>query len=302
MDGWNVISEFSLSQRLPLSKSPSLRLVWGEDISGTLQGAGGIGGLLSSVMPPSTMDLKPSTNHFLYDSNGNVIRLTDEQGKESACYCYDAFGKTTLVQGPSAESNRYRFSTKPVENGGGLAYYGFRYYSPKSGRWLSHDPLWQPKLNDTAVVAARRSSLANTNPGAQEYEFTRNSAINSVDIIGLSDLFPYGTNAVTKCCSGARKVLNGPLGQAGAVVNVFSAAWKEQDCLDAVTARAQECMNNAVNNSTSWEEANNTIDACQSDAESGVLGCFLESISRASGFKDVYDNCSEITNSWFGNT
>lgn len=162
-DGWNVIEEYSVSPSLPLSKSPSLRLTWGEDLSGSLQGAGGIGGLLAS----KTANSEPRTaNWFAYDSNGNVICLTDAQGQESARYRYDAFGKTILAQGPAAQTNRYRFSTKPVEEGSGLAYYGYRYYSPELGRWPSKDPLQE-------------------NGGLNSYSIAFNDTINKLDYYGL---------------------------------------------------------------------------------------------------------------------
>jgi YD repeat-containing protein len=50
-----------------------------------------------------------------YDSNGNVLLLTNAQGQETARYSYDAFGKTLTATGIAATLNRYRFSTKPVE-------------------------------------------------------------------------------------------------------------------------------------------------------------------------------------------
>lgn len=138
MDGWNVISEYSQqSPSLPIARSPSLRHTCGEDLSGSLQGAGGIGGLLQTTKNRE----QGTANFFAYDSNGNVVLLTDAQSKETARYRYDAFGKTLLTQGPAAMSNRYRFSTKTVEVASGLAYYGFRYYSPELGRWVSRDSL-----------------------------------------------------------------------------------------------------------------------------------------------------------------
>ncbi|MBL9144932.1 MAG: RHS repeat-associated core domain-containing protein [Verrucomicrobiaceae bacterium] len=82
-----------------------------------------------------------SEDWYAYDSNGNVILLTDEAAKPTARYQYDAFGKTLSATGPAAESNTYRFSTKPIETGSGLAFYGFRYYSPELGRWPSRDPI-----------------------------------------------------------------------------------------------------------------------------------------------------------------
>jgi len=101
-----------------------------------------------------------------YDSNGNVILLTDEAANPTARYQYDAFGKTLTATGPAAEANPYRFSTKPIEPGSGLAFYGYRYYSPELGRWPSRDPLGEwDRLN--------------------AYEMARSNPNGLVDILGL---------------------------------------------------------------------------------------------------------------------
>jgi RHS repeat-associated protein len=79
--------------------------------------------------------------NFHYDSNGNIVLLTDPKGQESARYAYDAFGKTMLATGSMAQANKYRFSTKPVEEASGLCFYGYRFYAPELGRWPSRDPI-----------------------------------------------------------------------------------------------------------------------------------------------------------------
>ncbi len=149
-DGWNVIAEYATppnhKSQIVNHKLPSARRTWGHDISGKPQGAGGIGGLLASVhfQPSSTTvsNSKPSQTFCLnYDSNGNVVLLTDLKGQESARYSYDAFGQTLLANGAMAQKNKYRFSTKPVEIASGLCFYGYRYYSPELGRWLNRDPI-----------------------------------------------------------------------------------------------------------------------------------------------------------------
>jgi RHS repeat-associated protein len=43
--------------------------------------------------------------------------------------------------GPMATANPVRFSTKYQDDEAGLVYYGYRYYSPSLGRWLSRDPI-----------------------------------------------------------------------------------------------------------------------------------------------------------------
>ncbi len=127
----------------------TVRHVWGEDLSGSLQGAGGIGGLLSTRFTPTQDSPSPISDlpssargaFMHYDSNGNIILLTGAQANESARYAYDAFGKALTATGPAAKANRYRFSTKPAEEESGLVYYGYRYYDPVTGRWPSRDPI-----------------------------------------------------------------------------------------------------------------------------------------------------------------
>jgi RHS repeat-associated protein len=46
-----------------------------------------------------------------------------------------------VASGAYATANEYRFSTKPLDAADGLYYYGFRYYNPSTGRWLSRDPI-----------------------------------------------------------------------------------------------------------------------------------------------------------------
>jgi RHS repeat-associated protein len=43
--------------------------------------------------------------------------------------------------GPMAGFFPHRFSTKYFDDDTGLYYYGYRYYSPRLGRWISRDPI-----------------------------------------------------------------------------------------------------------------------------------------------------------------
>ena len=172
-DGWNVIAEYAASPRLSVSSSPRLpqvRHIWSEDLSRTLQGAGGIGGLLSSThfnWEPGTGNREPTKLFFSYDSNGNVILLTNTLCLTAAKYRYDAFGKTISATGSVANLNRYRFSSKPLELASELAFYGYRYYDPITGRWPSRDPA-------TEIVG-----------GIQLYTLAKNDPLNNFDPNGL---------------------------------------------------------------------------------------------------------------------
>jgi len=110
----------------------------GVDLSGSQQGAGGVGGLLCL-----TSHLSPPTSHFVsYDGNGNVTALVDAAtGEESARYEYGPFGEAIRMTGPMAKLNPLRFSTQYADDVTGDVKYLFRDYGVSEGRWRSRDPI-----------------------------------------------------------------------------------------------------------------------------------------------------------------
>ena len=129
-DGWNLISEISVGG----SESITNNYVWGLDLSGTQQGAGGIGGLLSVT--------RNGTSYFpCYDANGNITDYVDSSGAVVAHREYDAYGNTVASSGPMVNDFSFWFSSKYLDHETGLYYYGHRYYLPESGRWINRDPI-----------------------------------------------------------------------------------------------------------------------------------------------------------------
>jgi RHS repeat-associated protein len=45
------------------------------------------------------------------------------------------------LAGLNGAVSRFRFSTKPFDDATGFGYWGYRWYSPRLGRWLSRDPI-----------------------------------------------------------------------------------------------------------------------------------------------------------------
>jgi hypothetical protein len=78
----------------------------GTDLSGSFQGAGGIGGLLART------DRKGS---FFYhsDGGGNVTALVDNQQTLVGRYLYGPFGNLLGMWGPIAPHNLMRFNGSP---------------------------------------------------------------------------------------------------------------------------------------------------------------------------------------------
>ena len=162
-DGWNLVQE-TISTASGVTTNA---YVWGKDLSGTLQGAGGVGGLLAVSMNGAW--------HFpFYDNNGNVTAYVNEQGTVVAEYIYDAFGRTIAQTGPMADAFPHRFSTKYFDAETGLYYYGYRFYSPALLRWLNRDP-----VSETG--------------GMNLYAFCRNNGIAGFDPLGLYEKVALGT-------------------------------------------------------------------------------------------------------------
>jgi len=128
-DGWLVVAV------LDGENDVIEQYVHGVDLSGTREGAGGIGGILADFRPP-TSDL-----HFYhYDGNGNVSSVTDSNSAITARYEYDPFGRVLLADGGDF-TPRYQFSSKEYDQATGLNYYGYRFYNPELRRWINRDPI-----------------------------------------------------------------------------------------------------------------------------------------------------------------
>jgi RHS repeat-associated protein len=160
-DGWNLIAETRPNNSLIRS------YVWGTDLSGTSQGAGGVGGLLEiSYYGSSTTNCFPA-----YDGNGNIMALVNAaDGTVAANYDYAAFGEPIRITGVMARNNPFRFSTKYADDESDLLYYGYRYYKASTGTWFSRDPI-------------------DEEGGLNLYGFSYNDPIDSVDSIGQYSLF-----------------------------------------------------------------------------------------------------------------
>jgi len=150
---------------------------WGTDLSGSKQGAGGVGGLLWIY------DSSTSARYFAsYDGNGNVsglVKSTD--GTVSAQYDYGPFGEVIRQTGAMATNNPFRFSTKFADNETDFLYYGYRYYIPSTGRWLSRDPLGE---NGFRLIANNKNAREQESRVGQ-YIFLNNTPTSSVDYLGL---------------------------------------------------------------------------------------------------------------------
>ena len=129
-DGKVVIQERD-TNNLPL-----VTYTRGKDLSGKLQGAGGIGGLLAR-----TDNGSGQTAFYHADGSGNINAMINAQQFLVAKYLYDPFGNLLSLSGPLADANLYRFSSKEYHQNSGLVCYLYRFYDPSQHRWINRDPL-----------------------------------------------------------------------------------------------------------------------------------------------------------------
>ena len=135
-DGWNLIAN------LDTNLAAQATFVWGLDLSGSIPGAGGVGGLL--VMSEVTSGSITNPCFAAYDGNGNVAALLHIPSSSfQAKYEYGPFAEPLRATGAMAKKNPFRFSTKYQDDETDLLYYGYRFYSPSPGRWLSRDPIFE---------------------------------------------------------------------------------------------------------------------------------------------------------------
>ena len=61
--------------------------------------------------------------------------------------------------GAIARDNPFRFSTKFCDEETGLSYYGYRFYDPTKGRWMSRDPIGERGGKNLYVLLNNQSTI-----------------------------------------------------------------------------------------------------------------------------------------------
>ena len=172
---WNIIAELVSTNVSFFTPYHSSLYAWGLDLSGTRQGFGGVGGLLSDTMISST---GTNVSFSLFDVNGNITEYVDDAGMIKAHYEYDIAGDEVHSSGSMGDEFTHRFSTKPFDNETMQVVYQRRYYNPAFGRFISGDPI-------------------GISGGINIYVVGDNNVINSVDILGYE-------KSKRCCCAGKR--------------------------------------------------------------------------------------------------
>ena len=158
-DGMNVVQE-----RDALNGGvPQVTYTRGLDLSSSLEGAGGIGGMLAYTDHSTGAD---RTAYYHADGNGNITAMINGAGRVVARYHYDPYGNLLGMAGPLAQENRYRYSSKQAQPYSELYYYGYRFYDPSLQRWINQDPIGEAG-------------------GVNLFGFVGNDPMNVIDPLGL---------------------------------------------------------------------------------------------------------------------
>jgi RHS repeat-associated protein len=163
-DGMVVLQERNTNN------TPMVTYTRGLDLSTSLAGAGGIGGLLART------DANGPTFYHA-DGSGNITGLMDTNANMVARYEYDGFGKRLAQSGSMASANEMGFSSMPTSPNGIIGF-PFRFYEPNFGRWLNRDPIQELG-------------------GINLYQAIRNNPLQWVDPLGLDNMYNMaaGNNA-----------------------------------------------------------------------------------------------------------
>ncbi|MDZ4199822.1 MAG: RHS repeat-associated core domain-containing protein, partial [Kiritimatiellia bacterium] len=180
-DGWALIRELTDAG----SGVSTNHYYYGPDISGSMQGAGTIGGLWLRTGAEGPL-------YYTYDGNGNVSEIVDPSGTVRGHYEFDPFGIITVQSGDLADTNPIRFSTKRQDEATGFLYYGYRDLDTVWGRWLSRDPIGE-RGGLNLLVAFLNNAIGSYDP------LGNSSNLDTVDnIIEIIDVLKEAKDAYDK--------------------------------------------------------------------------------------------------------
>jgi RHS repeat-associated protein len=124
---------------------------------------------------------------YTRDHLGSIRELTDGTQAIRARYDYDPWGRMTKIQGDKDSPFTYTGHFWHAQSGLDLTL--FRAYDPNLGRWISRDPINDPKvLRDRFTGPSLLMSFtpAELSQGPSLYGYCLNNTVNDIDKLGLS--------------------------------------------------------------------------------------------------------------------
>jgi RHS repeat-associated protein len=142
------------------------------DITQLITGPG-IDDYLSRITTTIGATPTTTTRNYLTDFLGSTTALADDAGAIKTTYGYEPYGEATSTGEATVNSFQY---TGRENDGIGLYYYRARYYSPKSKRFISEDPIGQKG-------------------GLNTYRYVKNNPLLYTDALGLKEFTQCETQA-----------------------------------------------------------------------------------------------------------
>jgi RHS repeat-associated protein len=162
--------------------------------------------------------------------------IVDNEGAVVERYRFSAFGLRAILDpdfDPRATSLYdwdFAFKGQFLDLESGYCNYGYRYYSPELGRWLSRDP-----IGETG--------------GVNIYAMAGNCPLNTIDILGLASLGQYGADWLTSYAKPLKDLGDHWLGRALGVASLLLQGYEcivavsnlltRPECFDSVEVRGE---------------------------------------------------------------
>jgi len=172
-DGWLLVQELSDQSSEAVAGTPgrNFEFFWGLDGYNSFQMLAGIGNMLSQI---SFQAGEGETADCSYDALGNLRAIVSDN-----VYNYKRYSNMgSLLWSSGSANSPFGFSTKYEDRETALHYYGLRYLSATSGRWLNRDSLEE-------LV------------GSNIYRFVDNNPTNTIDVRGQFGLGGFFGGFVT---------------------------------------------------------------------------------------------------------
>ncbi|MDP9121775.1 MAG: hypothetical protein M3O15_10490, partial [Acidobacteriota bacterium] len=132
----------------------------------------------------STKITPPEKTYFYHaDHLGSTQYLSDASGTAYEHVEYFPPGEVWVNEGPQNDPAPFLFTGKELDETG-LCYFGYRYYDPRVGQWLSADPAFDGML-DTGQLAEPDLGFAPFHLPGLIYGYAGNDPTDAVDLSGL---------------------------------------------------------------------------------------------------------------------
>lgn len=247
--------------------------VWGPNMGG------GIGGLL-------TLKQDGQNFFYLYDGKGNVTTLLNSSQNVVMAYRYSTFG--SLMTKTGSIEQPFLFSTKRYDAASGLSYYGYRFYSSMTKRWMTKDPLGEQG-------------------GINLYGFIAGNPVNNVDIYGLKtnrdnrqnfpkmhdyipDILPSVGMGIEAAQIPVVSNVVGPIGIVDSASRIINAP------IDAIGSLLHDITECGEISDSTWEKIKNV----PGEIESGVQGLInsLPGIGLVNEIRDYWNRFENWLSDW----